>query len=114
MAGIRAAGGPRGRRAVVRGFLLLVAGLAALLGPAAPAGAHAALLSSNPAPGSIVGASPSEVTITFSEAITPVAARVQVLAPDGKRISGPATATGAVLHIPVRKADQPLGTYLVS
>jgi copper transport protein len=114
VAGIRAVGGPRGRRAVVRGFLLLIAGLAALLGPASPASAHAALLSSNPAPGSIVGASPSEVTITFSEAITPVAGRVQVLAPDGKRLSGPATAAGAVLHIPVRRADQPLGTYLVS
>jgi copper transport protein len=94
--------------------VLLVVGLAALLAPASPAGAHAALLTSSPAPGSIVGQSPIEVTVTFSEAITPVQDRVQVLAPDGKRISGTATATGAVLHIPVRRADRPLGTYLVS
>ena len=108
------AGGPRGRRAVARAFLLLVVGLGAVLAPAAPASAHAALISASPAPGSIVGTSPTEIIVTFSEAVTPVAGRVQVLAPDGKRISGTATATGAVLHIPVRKADSPLGTYLVS
>ena len=93
---------------------MAVIGLGALLGPAAPASAHAALLSSNPAPGSIVGTSPTEITITFSEGVTPVEGRVEVLAPDGKRISGAATAKGSVLRIPVRKADRPLGTYLVS
>ena len=114
MAGNRAAGGPRGRRFAVRALLLFLVALGALLAPASPASAHAALLTSNPAPGSVIGESPTEITVTFSEAITPVAGRVQVLAPDGKRISGTATARGAVLHIPVRKADRPLGTYLVS
>jgi copper transport protein len=85
-----------------------------LLVPASPASAHAALLGATPAPGSVIGTSPTEITVTFSEAVTPVAGRVQVLAPDGKRISGTATSTGAVLHIPVRRADRPLGTYLVS
>ena len=98
----------------MRAFLLLIFALMALLAPASAASAHAALLTSNPAPGSIVGSSPTEITVTFSEAISPVTGRVQVLAPDGKRISGTATASGAVLHIPVRKADNPLGTYLVS
>ena len=114
MAGNRAAGGPRGRRFAVRALLPFFVALGALLAPASPASAHAALLTSNPAPGSVIGESPTEITVTFSEAITPVAGRVQVLAPDGKRISGTATARGAVLHIPVRKADRPLGTYLVS
>jgi len=114
VAGIEAAGGPHGRRAAVRALLLFFVALGALLAPASPASAHAALLGSNPAPGSVIGESPTEITITFSESVTVVADRVQVLAPDGKRISGPAMTRGAVLHIPVRKADRPLGTYLVS
>jgi copper transport protein len=93
---------------------MTVIGLGALLATAAPASAHAAMLSSSPAAGSIVGASPTEITITFSESVTPVDGRVEVLAPDGKRISGRATANGSVLRIPVRKADRPLGTYVVS
>jgi copper transport protein len=102
VAGNRAAGGLRARRVVVRAFLLAIMGAFALLLPASPASAHAALLTSNPAPGSVIGASPTEITVTFSEAITPVSGRIQVLAPDGKRISGTATASGAVLRIPVR------------
>src|SRR6185295_1858700 len=39
---------------------------------------------------------------------------VQVLAPDGERISGVPAVRGAVLRIPVRTAARPLGTYLVS
>jgi copper transport protein len=89
-------------------------GLATLLVPAAPASAHAALLGADPAPGSVIGTSPTEITITFSESVRPVEGRVQVLAPDGKRISGTPAVRGAVLHIPVRKADRPLGTYVVS
>lgn len=102
-------------RAVPRVLLLfLLVALGALAAPASPASAHAALIGANPAPGSIIGTSPTEITVTFSEAITPVPDHVQVIAPDGKRISGTATASGDVLHIPVRRADQPLGTYLVS
>ncbi|HEY0001453.1 MAG TPA: copper resistance protein CopC [Actinoplanes sp.] len=94
--------------------MLLVAALAGLILPAGPAQAHATLLGANPAPGSIVGASPTEIVVTFSEAITPVDGRVQVLGPDGKRISGRPAAAGNTLRIPVRQAGQPLGTYLVS
>jgi copper transport protein len=93
---------------------MLMIGVATLLVPATPASAHAALIGASPTPGSIIGTSPTEITVTFSESVTPVAGRIQVLAPDGKRISGTATADGSVLHIPVRQADQPLGTYLVS
>jgi copper transport protein len=93
--------------------MLLVA-CAAVLSPAAPAAAHAALVAATPAPGSVVASSPGEVTVTFSEPVTPVTGKVQVLAPDGKRISGTPTVRGTVLRIPVRQADRPLGTYLVS
>ena len=94
-------------------LLLALLALAALLAPASPASAHAALVGSDPAPGSVIGTSPDEVTITFSEHVIPVETQVIVLAPDGKKISGRPTVTGDVLHIPVRKADKPLGTYLV-
>jgi copper transport protein len=95
-------------------LVLLFTALVALLAPAGPASAHAALIGSVPAPGSVIGDSPTEVTITFSEHVSVVEGKVVVLAPDGKKISGSAVVTGAVLHIPVRKAAQPLGTYLVS
>jgi copper transport protein len=88
--------------------------LGALLTPAAPASAHAALIGSTPAPGSTSGDSPTEISITFSEHVSVVEGKVIVLAPDGKKISGTPSVTGDVLHIPVRKAAKPLGTYLVS
>ncbi|GIF03777.1 copper resistance CopC/CopD family protein [Actinoplanes siamensis] len=97
-----------------RFVLLLLIAAGGLLTAPEPALAHAATVGSDPAPGSVVGSSPTEVTVTFSEAITPVGGRVQVIAPDGERISGLATARGAVLHIPVRTARHPLGTYLIS
>lgn len=97
-----------------RVLLILLVALGALLAPAGPAEAHAALLSATPAPGSVIGSSPTEIVVHFSEAVTPVDGRVQVLAPDGKRISGTATASGSTLRIPVRKPSHPLGTYLVS
>jgi len=99
---------------MVRVLLLLVAGLAAVLVPAAPAAAHAALLGASPEPGSVVGAAPAEIVVRFSEGVTPVAERTQVLAPDGKRITESVVAEGPTLRIKVRRAGQPLGTYLVS
>jgi copper transport protein len=97
-----------------RVLLLVLVALGALLAPAGPASAHAALLGASPAPGSVIGTSPTEIVVTFSEAVTAVPGRVQVLGPDGKRISGAPTVSGAVLRIPVHRAAQPLGTYLVS
>ena len=82
--------------------------------PAGPASAHAAMVTATPEPGSVVASAPGEITVTFSEGITAVADRTQVLAPDGKRITGAVSAAGATLRIQVRRADQPLGTYLVS
>jgi copper transport protein len=89
-------------------------GLGVLLIPAGPASAHAAMTTATPEPGSVVAEAPDEITVTFTEGVTPVPDRTQVLAPDGKRITGAVTAAGPVLRIQVRRADQPLGTYLVS
>ncbi|MEU4420489.1 copper resistance protein CopC [Actinoplanes sp. NPDC024001] len=95
-------------------LLMLFIVLGALLTPAAPASAHATPVGSDPAPGSVIGASPSVVTVTFSEPIAVVSGRIQVIAPDGERINGTPTVEGAVLRIPVRKPGRPLGTYLIS
>lgn len=98
---------------VVLGILL--GGAAMLLLPAAPASAHAAVVASSPAQTSVIGFSPTEITVTFSEPISIVAGKVLVFAPDGKRIlTGDPVVTGTTLRIPVRVADRPLGTYLVS
>ncbi|MEE6262296.1 copper resistance CopC/CopD family protein [Plantactinospora sonchi] len=92
-----------------------LAGLAVLIGPARPAAAHAAVVSTVPQQRAVLGYSPTEVTVTFSEPVALLPGRAQVLAPDGKRINaGEATVRGATLRIPVRVADRPLGTYLVS
>jgi copper transport protein len=120
MTGVTAAGGPRFARglraagALSAVLLAVLTGALALLGPAAPAQAHAAMVAATPVPGTVVGTSPTEITVVFSEAVTVVTGKVQVLAPDGKRISGTARSSGNILHIPVRRADRPLGTYLVS
>ncbi len=98
----------------MRVLLLVLTALGLLAVPAGPASAHASLLGATPAPGSVIGTSPTEVVVTFSEPVSPVAGRVQVLDPDGRRISGEPSATGATLRIPVRRAGRPLGTYLVS
>ncbi len=95
-------------------MLFLFVLLATLTLPASPAAAHAAPIGATPAPGSVIGSSPSEVTVTFSEPVTPVEGRVQVIAPNGERISGKVTLEGTTLRIPVRQAEKPLGTYLIS
>ena len=94
----------------------LLAGLClALLVPAAPASAHAALVSTTPEQGSVVGSSPTKVTLTFNEPVRMLPGKTQVIAPDGKRINtGDPVATGGTLSLEVRVADRPLGTYLVS
>lgn len=98
----------------MRALIVAMIFLGTVLLPAAPASAHAAMTAATPEPGSVVASAPSEITVTFTEGVTPVPDRTQVLAPDGKRITGVVTAKGSTLHIQVRRADQPLGTYLVS
>ncbi|MGI5214495.1 copper resistance protein CopC [Plantactinospora sp. CA-290183] len=96
--------------------VLLLAGLSALAGPAAtPANAHAAVVATTPARKAVLGYSPTEVTVRFSEPVSLVPGRAQVLAPDGRRINaGEPSVRGDTLRIPIRAADRPLGTYLVS
>jgi copper transport protein len=93
----------------------VLVGLVALLaGPASPASAHAALVSSNPTANSVVASSPSQVVLTFTEGVAPVTDRVHVIAPGGGNAdSGKPTTDGDKLIIPM-KPGGPNGTYLVN
>ena len=71
------------RAAVFAG--LVVGWLALLLAPAAPASAHAVLASSTPPANAILTTAPSEVVLTFSEAVRQVPDKIRVIAPDGSR-----------------------------
>jgi copper transport protein len=87
--------------------------LVALL-PATPAGAHAVLERSDPNSGQLLQSEPGSVTLTFSEQVRPVAGKIRITGPDGKRADqGKPTVTNHDLKIPLL-AGGPEGTYLVS
>ncbi|MDP9799719.1 copper transport protein [Catenuloplanes nepalensis] len=101
----------RRRRWAVLAALVLGA-LAVFVGPASPASAHAVLQRTTPAAQSVVQTPPGDVKLTFTEGVSPVNGKIQVIAPNGDRVGGDPRAEGSTLIIPVT-ADQ-RGTYLVS
>jgi copper transport protein len=101
----------RGAAALI-GVLLGVLGV--LVIPASPASAHAALVRTSPAQNAIVATAPAAVVLTFSESVRPVAGKVTVIGPDGKRAdTGTPNAAGKTVTIPLRSGGA-RGTYLVS
>jgi copper transport protein len=93
---------------------LLFGLLCVLLGPAAPASAHAALVSSDPQNGSVVPDAPNRVTLTFTESVQLISGKIQVLGPDNKRADqGEPQAVGDTITIPLRSGGG-RGTYLIS
>ena len=68
--GPRIAGGLRAAGALSAVLLAVLTGTLTLLVPATPAQAHAAMVAATPVPGTVLGASPTEITVTFSEAVT--------------------------------------------
>ena len=102
------------RRASAAVAGLLVGLFCVLLGPTAPASAHAALVASDPAAGTIVPDAPNKVTLTFSESVQLISGRIQVLAPDGSRADqGEPQAAGGTVTVPLRSGGG-RGTYLIS
>lgn len=96
-------------------WVAAVAGVLVALSIPAPASAHAVLVTTDPPSGAVLGSMPAKATLTFSEAVRPVAGRVQVIGPDGKRIAaGEPTTAGSAMTVPLRAADDPRGTYLIS
>ncbi|PMR59907.1 copper resistance protein CopC [Verrucosispora sp. ts21] len=107
----------RTRAGVLLGLLLATfcTTLGAVLGAAGPAAAHAVVVATTPQRDEVLGYAPREVLLTFSEPVAVVPGRVQVLAPDGKRINvGDPEVRDRTMRIALRAADRPLGTYLVS
>jgi copper transport protein len=99
-------------RAAAAGLLLGI--LAVVTGPAGPAAAHAALLSTDPPAGTTLESAPAEVVLTFSEPVRAVVERIRAIAPDGTRAdSGTPTVRGSALHVPLKSKGQ-RGTYVVS
>jgi len=77
------------------------------------AGAHAAFITSSPAPDSVVDALPDQLRIVFSSAVLADGTTVTVTAPDGVTIvSGDLTITDNVVTTPLTSAGP--GVYVVS
>ena len=81
---------------------------------AAPAFAHATVVSSDPADGSRLQAAPAGVSVTFSEDVSVSAGFVKVVDSTGEEVStGTATADGATISIPLQSGTGD-GSYIVS
>ena len=89
---------------MMRAFVALAIGAAALASPEA-ALAHAFLTRASPPVGGTVRAMPPELTLRFSERVEPAFSSVAVTAPGGERIDGELRvdpAEPAVLRIPLK------------
>lgn len=76
------------------------------------ASAHAQLLQSDPAPDARLPALPAEVTLIFTESVTPAGPGIRVYAPGGAQVAGAARVTGTALSAPVSSTEH--GTFVVS
>lgn len=75
------------RRALTAVIAMAGALFAVLLATAAPASAHAALLRTDPASGSVVQTAPRQIVLTFSEGVLLSADSLRVLSPTGKNVA---------------------------
>ncbi|MBZ5735926.1 copper resistance protein CopC [Nocardioides sp. TRM66260-LWL] len=105
------------RSAAPAAFPRLAAGLllaaSALLGAGAPALAHAALVSSDPADGATLDAAPRQVTFTFSEAMSEPA-YVVVRAADGTSVTQGAPRVENAVVVQSLRADLAPGRYTMA
>ena len=102
-------------RSAKRWAVGLLVGLGSLLGFAAPAGAHASLLSTDPGNDSVVDAPPARVSMTFSEAVTALPGSVEVYGPDGERAdSGTPASSRNGEQVDIGLDPDGKGTYTVS
>jgi copper resistance protein C len=103
----------RGRDGLRRVVVVVLLGIAGMLGAAGPAFAHSTLLGSNPADGASVDTGPSQISLTFNEDMPPGFDVVFVIGPDGKEWqNGTVTTNGPVVSVPVAPLG-PAGTYRV-
>lgn len=112
-AGLRAAHADRPRPSRGRrvGVVAAIAGILALV--AAPAQAHDALLSSEPADGAVLTAPPTQVVLTFASPQAEIGAEVVVTGPDGAAWSDGAAAVAGVTVTQALQRGLPSGEYAV-
>ena len=95
--------------------LMILLTVIAVLGMTTPAWAHAVLVSSSPAQGASLAAPPSEVTLTFGEAVTLPQSPVMVVGPGGVQWQlGEPTIAGSAVTVPVTSATGPAGSYMLT
>ncbi|RCK68451.1 hypothetical protein DT076_16190 [Desertihabitans brevis] len=102
------------RRAALRWLVAVLLGLVALVAvPAVPASAHASLLSSDPAPGTVLATAPSDVRLVFDEPVTPAVEGVRLVGVDGSTVVLGARAVDGtvVVTLPTGLAE---GSWLLS
>ena len=104
----------RTRRGLLLVLLALLGASVAVVAGAAPAGAHAVVVSSSPAADERLSASPTEVSFVFSEAVTSDLGGITVLtSPSGERVDNDdttqLTATSVRASLP---PDLPDGAYV--
>lgn len=105
----------RSPRTACRGFAEVAIALALLvLGPAAVL-AHASLVTSDPADGAMLAASPATITATFAEAFDTTRSSMHLLGADGTTLAanGPATASTAMSMTISGFGTLTAGTYSV-
>lgn len=90
-----------------RSLAVVISFVAALvLGAAAPASAHATLLSTDPTEGAVLATAPESVRFTFGESVTAVPDGVEVYDAEGEPIDSSASVDGAELAVTI---DEELG-----
>lgn len=108
-------GQPWARRVALPLLLALLAFLSAFPG-AAPVGAHANLVRSNPPAGAVLATAPAQVQLWFSEEPDPHFSDVRVVTADGKRVDradmhvAPGDTTSLIVDLP---ASLPNGAYTI-
>ena len=95
-------------------LFVFVFGVIAMLMSVGMASGHSQLVSSDPVDGSVLSAPPTQVVLTFNEALLKEAVDVAIANGAGEAVSGAvATAVGAIVTIPW-PADLPPDNYSVS
>lgn len=101
-------------RSLAQLFAVLVAVAAGVLLPATPASAHTALVSTNPANGSVLAAAPDQVSLTFNEPVRLASGGLRVYQADGQLVA--LTVTDGEDTVIRADLPEPLvaGTHLLS
>jgi methionine-rich copper-binding protein CopC len=99
---------------LVRTLLVTILAALGLLATTSPAWAHTTLTSSTPAQGATLASAPTEVGLTFAEAVTLPADALSITGPDGARWTvGTPTIAGRVVSAPVTPKG-PAGRYTLA